>query len=163
MEQKAPLLVRTDMSSDGGLRPMFRDHLRVGFHWQSLELGLVGAGCPDSCFGQRLWEPFCEGWVEFKQTNAWAVTLRPEQIGWLVQRSRHGGRCFVAVRRWRDTGEDGLAVDELWLHDGRWARELRAGGLRAVEPLLHERGGPRNWDWDEVARLLATHTAGPGS
>lgn len=140
------------MSSDGGLRPLFRDRLKAGFHWQSLELGLVGAGCPDSSFGCRATRR--EGWVEFKQTKGWACTLRPEQVGWLVQRSLHGGRCFVATRRWQATGEDGLAVDELWVHDGLWARELKTAGLRGVDPLLRLAGGPSQWDWESVRELL---------
>lgn len=139
------------MSSDGNLRPIFREKLREGFHWQSIETGVVGVGTPDSnfcCAG-------VEGWIEFKQTKKWGVTLRPDQIGWLVRRSMVGGHVFVAVRRWQDTGSDGLAVDELWLYSGEWARELRTHGLNAPIPRLGLWvGGPRNWDWDQVRWIL---------
>lgn len=153
------------MSSDGDLRPIFRERLRTGFHWQSMELGLVGAGTPDSSFGCATTQR--EGWVEFKQTHAWAVTLRPEQVGWLVNRSRHGGRCFVAVRRWKTQGEGGVAADQLWLLDGRWARELREGGLRWAESQLEVlgkwEGGPSAWDWDAVRAVLGgAPLPGPG-
>lgn len=148
------------MTSDGDLRPLFRDRLRAGFHWQSIETGLLNAGVPDACFGH---ESQREGWVEFKQTREYAVTLRPEQVGWLVQRSRHGGRCFVAVRRWGQ-GTDGFFEDELWLWDGLYARELKTHGLRwlkkdeesaSVALLGRWTGGPGNWDWGTIEHTLA--------
>lgn len=141
------------MSVDGGLRTLFREKLREGFHWQSIETGGTGRGIPDSnycCDG-------IEGWVEFKQTEGWAVTLRPEQIGWLVTRSMRGGRVFIAVRRQHDGGvRRGESVDELWLLRGAAARELRTQGLQGGVGVLGVwSGGPAGWDWQGVrARLL---------
>jgi hypothetical protein len=139
------------LSDDGNLRVLFREHLRVGFHWQSIETGAIGVGTPDSNF-------CCAGverWVEYKQTEGWACTLRTEQIGWHVRRHMVGGVSFVATRRWHDGGpRRGAAVDELWLHLGRWARELKVGGLRGADPLAVYTGGPSQWDWDDIRRRL---------
>lgn len=161
------------MGVDGGLRPIFRDKLRVGFDWTSVETGGTGRGVPDSNYcakvemtaGMAL-DPVLdvsatvvkgvEGWIEFKQTSGWACTLRPEQVGWLVRRSMHGGRVFVATRRYHDGHSRAEATDELWLHSGQWARELKSEGLRAVDPLGVWHGGPSGWDWDEIRRLLCS-------
>lgn len=139
------------MSIDGGLRPLFRERLKRGFQWTSIETGGTGRGTPDS--------EFCCGgvarWVEFKQTEGWACTLLPEQVGWHVARAYRGGTSLIATRRWHDGGpRRGEAVDELWVHEGRFAAELRAEGLRAAEPLLREFGGPAGWDWDRVRAVL---------
>lgn len=139
---------------DGGLRPLFHDRLRAGFHWQAIETGGTGQGIPDS--------NFCcatgEGWVEYKWTDGWDVRLKPEQVAWHVKRWLRGGRTWIAVRRQAAAGpRRGAAVDELWMFEGRWARELRAGGLRSnAAPLLGRwSGGPALWDWAAVRRLLA--------
>lgn len=156
------------MTTDGGLRQLFRDHLRRGFHWQSVETVLVSQGVPDSnycarnpkIFGDLMEDPLPgsgrEGWVEYKQTDGYAVTLRPEQIGWLTRRALTGGRVFVAVRRWHDGGtRRGEPVDELWLCAGGRARELKADGLRAGRGILGVwGGGPARWDWGAVRELL---------
>ena len=140
------------VATDGGLRKLFRRHLRAGFHWQSVETGGTGLGVPDS--------NFCcdgvEGWVEFKQTTGWQVTLRPEQVAWLVRRAMVGGRVFVAVRRRNDGGpRRGDPVDELWLLNGARARELEEGGLRAgLGTLVVSIGGPARWRWDLVRAAL---------
>lgn len=138
---------------DGGLRGIFHDRLRVGIHWQAIETGEVVMGVPDS--------NFCcdgvEGWVEYKQTDAWAVGIRPEQGAWLSTRHMRGGRTFVAVRRWHDGGpRKGAAVDELWLCSGQYARTLRHEGLQSnsVVWLGVWSGGPARWDWDAVRRHL---------
>lgn len=142
------------MSADGGLRNLFRDKLR-DFHWQSIETGGTGRGVPDlnGCLrGVELW-------VECKVTAGWAVTLRPEQIGWLCRRARAGGRVFVAVRRCCPSGPRRTAADELWLLLGHHAPDLRTGGLprgpsRAVLGMWP--GGPARWPWPAVrAALLA--------
>jgi hypothetical protein len=96
-----------------------------------------------------------EFWVEFKRTAEWTCPLRPEQVGWIFRRAREGGRVFVATRRHCEAGPRRPAADELWIHHGIHARELKAGGLRAVPPLMHATGGPRAWSWDEVLRVLA--------
>lgn len=142
------------MSTDGGLRKEFRKHLPA-FHWQSVETGGTGQGVPDS--------NFCapggiEGWVEYKQTDGYAVTLLPEQVGWLSRRARMGGRVWIAVRRWHNGGpKRGPAVDELYLFPGGLAVAAKLGGLRA--PTVAQRasawaGGPGGWDWLAVAARL---------
>lgn len=153
------------MSDDGGLRGLFRDNL-PRFHWQSVETGMTGRGVPDSNFCAP---PGIEGWVEFKQTEEWAVTLRPEQVGWLCRRARAGGRVFVAVRRWPAASRRREAADELWLLAGAAARELLDYGLPGGPrcPLDASRlppgaflsvwpGGPARWDWDAVAVTLTS-------
>lgn len=139
---------------DGGLRSIFRDRLRRGIHWQSIETGLTGRGIPDSNF---CGPDVGEGWVEFKLTDAWSVGLDPEQVGWLKKRILCGGRTFVAVRRRHGGGpRKGDPVDELWLCSGRWAGELRREGLRHpdVRWLGVWSGGPAAWNWDEVRSCL---------
>lgn len=126
---------------DGNLRKIFRERLPQ-VHWVSIETGGTGRGIPDSnaCYQGTEW------WVEFKLTSGWAVNLRPEQIGWLLQRTRVGGRTFVAVRR---------RVDELWLFLGSSARELKDGGLRSTPSLGHWPGGPGSWDWNRILQLFS--------
>jgi hypothetical protein len=138
---------------DGGLRGIFRKKL-PHFHWQSIEVGTVGRGVPDSNYCHR----GVEGWVEFKKTDGWIVSLRPEQVAWLLRRYRAGGRCWVAVRRQTKGGpRSGPPCDELWLIRGYAAAELKARGLkkvdhRAVAGVWHD--GVAQWDWAEAERLL---------
>lgn len=140
---------------DGGLRQLFTDNIPMA-HWQSIESGLTGLGIPDSnaCYSGSEW------WVEYKWTPEWACTLKPEQVGWLMRRSRAGGRVFVAVRKQRTAGLRTPACDELWLFPGALARELKDGGIRAAPPLVHATGGPSQWPWDEVLRTLAWWSPG---
>lgn len=168
------------MSIDGGLRPIFREHLRSGFHWQSVETGATGLGCPDSNYCGKmavLGREYgintlpetveasvlsAEGWIEYKQTSGWDCTLRPEQVGWNVKRSMMGGRVFVATRRWHEGGpRKGPPVDELWLHWGGHARELKDGGVRAAPAYGMWHGGPSCWDWDAVRHALLTRGLAP--
>ncbi len=115
---------------DDGLRPIFRSRLS-GMHWQAIESGLVERGIPDSNYCARTsvlgFEdryPGIEGWIEYKATSNYTVDLRPEQVGWLTTRARHGGRVFVAVRRRATAGpRGGAADDELHLFSGEFARE----------------------------------------
>ncbi len=137
---------------DGGLRKEFRKHV-IGFDWQSIESATTGGGIPDSnwCHKGR------EGWIEFKQTNGWAVTLEPAQIGWIARRVRHGGRVHVAVRRRTQGGPRvGPPVDQLWLFSGALAVPARTSGLRGAWAGEAHRwdGGPSSWDWDAVAEVL---------
>lgn len=123
---------------DGDLRWLFRRNMPSA-QWTAIESGSTVAGIPDSeyCF------PFSrQGWVEHKQIGGWVVTLRPAQIGWLLNRTRMGGRCFVAVRK----GE------MLWVRPGSEARELREVGVKWV-PCY--RGGPARWPWREVEAILS--------
>jgi hypothetical protein len=133
------------VARDGDLRAIFRRRL-PDFDWQSIETGSTGRGIPDSNYCRD----GAEGWIEFKAAKAWAVGLRPEQCGWILRRTRHGGRGWIAVRR-KD--------DELWMMWGRWAAELKAHGLRGLQmtpldDLWMWNGGPARWDWTRIAQLL---------
>jgi len=140
------------VANDGGLRPIFREHLRH-MDWTSIETGGTGRGVADSNFCSN----GTEGWVEFKQTEGYAVTLRPEQIAWISRRVRHGGRVLIAVRRWHDGGpRRGSPCDELWLLPGSVAALARAAGLRGVasSALGVWEGGPSRWDWGQIGQAL---------
>lgn len=151
--------------SDGDLRPIFRARVPPPVHWTSVETGGTGRGVPDS--------NFCadgvEGWIEYKVTAGWSVTLRPEQIGWLTTRARHGGRVFVAVRRRCEEGPRRDWADDLYLLEGAAARELREQGLRQFAvtknaPTARRQagllgvwsGGPSAWDWQAVRDVLVS-------
>ncbi len=139
------------MADDGGLRPLFRQHLRIGFWWTTIETGVVAGGVPDSHFTSH----GHSRWVEYKQTEGWTCPLRPDQVGWNLAHWRHGGVSYVATRRWHDGGpRKGPAVDELWLHALQRADVLKESGLRAVEPLLVTSGGPARWDWSAIQECL---------
>jgi len=125
-------------------------------HWQAIESALTGSGIPDSngCHDEQ------EFWMECKSTQAWAVKFEPEQIGWIHRRTRAGGLVWIAVRRRHDGGPRlGVAVDELWLVEGFWVRELAEHGLRELLPdcrtSVHVfRDGPSQWDWPLVLKIL---------
>ena len=144
---------------DGGLRKLFRANIPDVF-WTSIESGQTGGGISDSNF-------LCEGvegWVEYKQTDGWAVTLKPEQVGWILRRVRCGGRALIAVRRWTDGGPRSPACDELWLVPGRLAAEAKTGGLRhpvVTGEALRWRGGPSRWDWETVRAAVLGPWAAP--
>lgn len=144
------------MSSDDGLRPLFRKNIRDA-HWQTIER-LLDRGVPDS----NVCVDGSESWIEYKATKKWYVKMRPEQIGWLLARERHGGRTFVAVRRRCAPGPRREAADELWLLRGSAAVVLAERGLAAFidleapEGLLGRwGGGPGAWPWGRVRELLA--------
>jgi hypothetical protein len=142
------------VSVDGGLRRAFREHLRAGWMWTSVETGGTGRGVPDSHYASG----GATGWVEFKtESSLGCVGLRPEQVAWLAGYARHGGRAWVAVRLVHGGGpRKGAAADELWLLDGRWAREVRRAGLTAGAPGVAGRwvGGPAGWCWPAVGAVL---------
>lgn len=138
------------MADDGNLRPIFRDHLRH-FHWSTIETGWTQMGIPDAEFAYQ----GAQGWIEFKQTEGSACTLKPEQVGWHVRRHMEGGRSFIAVRRWHDGGpRKGPPVDELWLYEGRHARELKTHGLLESIMLGRWGGGPTGWPWGVIQGIL---------
>jgi hypothetical protein len=129
---------------DGDLRALFRTNI-PSFHWNSIETGATAGGVPDS--------EYCSptgvsGWVEFKQITGWVVPLRPQQIGWLLRRSRARGRVFVAVRQ--------AQGDTLWLALGAAAVALREQGLRQAPTLGCWSGGPARWPWTTVQELLTS-------
>lgn len=147
------------MSVDGGLRGLFREHLRRGCQWTSIETGGTGRGIPDSYF---CFDGGAVGWLEYKLTEAWSVDLDPEQIAWHTVHAVRGGRSFIAVRRRHDGGpRKGAAVDELWLFPGAMARELKDGGLRSQTPLGVWDRGPARWDWDQVRETLVRGAVRP--
>jgi hypothetical protein len=135
---------------DDGLRPIMRDGLRThGFWITTVETGEVTQGVPDINYLTRNNRGVAiEGWVECKATSAWAVVMRPMQIGWHMRRAHMGGRSWIAVRRRNRT------VDQLWLVRGRdVAKLLERGGLQKVGGLLGD-DGPNHWDWESVALFL---------
>jgi hypothetical protein len=126
---------------DGELRKIFRQNLPKA-QWTAVETGLTAQGVPDA---EYVFPGGDQGWVECKRSSAWAVSVRPLQVAWVLRRVRLGGRCFVAVRR-RD--------DELWLLWGSQIKSLAAEGLRGATALGVWTGGPSKWYWDEIERLL---------
>jgi len=137
------------MKTDGGLRPIFREHL-PGVHWTTIETAFTEPGVPDlnGCYRG------VEFWIENKATSGWVVSLRTEQIGWLLRRTRVGGRAYIAIRRHCDAGPRRPAADELWLYEGSQAALLATGGMKAVLPLRVWEGGPSRWDWPDIVEML---------
>lgn len=138
--------------TDGGLRPLLRQHLPM-VHWTTVESGAISPGTPDihGCYNS------VDFWIECKVTARWGVTLRPEQVGWLLRRARAGGRGCVLIRRQCVEGPRRERADQLWLVPGARAAEARAGGLRSPEAcaeLLGE-GGPALWPWPALLERLA--------
>ena len=142
------------MAIDGGLWSHIQKYLHHPIDHQRIETGGTGRGIPDlnSCrFG-------IEVWIELKETDAWAVTFQPGQIGWAEKRTRAGGRVFLLTRR-KTTGgpRKGPPVDELWLHAAMDIRYVAMNGLKdGPPPLLKSVGGPSSWDWKGVEELLFT-------
>lgn len=130
---------------DGQLRKLFKKHLPK-IHWVSIETGDTGMGVPDS--------NFCidgiEGWIEFKKTDKGIIDLKPEQIGWIIDRIRHGGRVKIAVRVHQFAGEyliifDGVRIEEM-------VGKSILVNLNLVEGWWT--GRPKDWNWDEIQRIL---------
>lgn len=139
------------MSSDGGLRALYRQYLK-GWQLTAVESPITSPGVPDTEYCSLLGHT---GWIENKKTNAWAVKIRTLQVGWISRRARLGGRVFIAVRR-MSKGKD--QADELWIIRGQAVEILADQGLRAVakEDVLlrsYDRG-PASWEWDQVAKIL---------
>ena len=137
------------MTSDGGLRPLFRRYLNQ-WQWTPVETAYSASGVPDS--------EFCtptgtSGWVEFKKTQIWYVQIKPFQIAWLMRRCRYGGNAWIAVRRIHHSG-----TDELWLMKGDQAEALHYHGLQGVEAWCWE-GGPSNWNFTEIGNMLSRFTS----
>jgi hypothetical protein len=132
------------MGTDGGLRQLERTSL-LGAQWTSIETGATAGGVPDMeyCYPGGL-----QGWVENKRTLAWAVKVRPAQIGWILRRVRMGGRVWIATRRMN--GKD----DQLYVHHGKHIEEISDNGISIVKPLLLSSGGPAKWDWPAFEQIL---------
>jgi hypothetical protein len=138
------------MTTDGGLRQLFRKHI-PGADWQSVETWSTGQGVPDL--------NYCldgvEGWIELKQTDANVVDIRPEQIAWAERRTRAGGRVLLAVRRKHGGGpRKGPPVDELWMFNAQQMRSVQTTGLRTMGALIIGMGGPTQWSWSNVMKLM---------
>lgn len=138
------------MAIDGGLWQVLRDY------WphvdkQRIETGGTGLGIPDvnACLRG------VEAWIELKGTDAWAVTIRPEQVAWIERRARAGGRVFLFTRRRCAKGPRRPAADELWIHRPDAVRAVAKLGLReAPPPVLRLDGGPSQWVWPMVEELV---------
>ena len=101
-------------------------------HVQRIETGGTGRGIPDfnAC------DDGVEYWVELKVVNSGKkIGLRPEQVGWLIKRSLHGGRCFILVR---------TPDAQIYLYYGADAREVADKGLRLGPALALKK--PYDWD-----------------
>jgi hypothetical protein len=133
---------------DGGLRSLFRKELK-SWQWSTIEVGATAGGIPDS--------EFCtyfgiQGWIEFKFTKIYYVSIKPLQVAWLMRRCRLGGNAFIAVRR-TPTAAIHNGADELWLMRGHQAEALCKEGLEGVHAICWH-GGPSNWNFDEVSLFL---------
>lgn len=142
--------------SDGGLRALIRERLRPMGHWISIETGGTDQGVPDM---NVCAEGGVETWIECKFTDGYAVTVRPQQVGWALARTRRGGRVLFAVRRRCAAGPRREAADELWIVRGHLARELSEGGLRWAETIIGRgavswSGGPAKWSWPALSAML---------
>jgi hypothetical protein len=132
------------MTTDGGLRQLFRHHLPI-WDWQPIETAAISPGVPDlnGCWEGR------EVWVEMKQTRGWAVKFQPMQPGLITRRVAHGGHVFIAVRH------QSIGADALHIYHGRSVLDLQAQGLRAPGRLLLGIGSPARWDWNMVHHILS--------
>ncbi len=141
------------MSTDGGLRKIFADHLTDAM-WQSVETGGTGLGIPDAYYCFQI----ASGWIEYKlaKTDKLVHPPTPQQIAWSEKHLRAGGRSYFAVRFKCENGPRRKAADELYLFDGYAGRHL-IRGLSAVPSINlcgHWAGGPANWKWDDVKKIL---------
>lgn len=138
---------------DGGLSRIIQDKL-TEVDWQRIESGTTGGGIPDLNGCDKA--TGVELWIELKQTDAWSVKFRPEQVAWVERRCRYNGRVFVATRRRTVAGpRKGEAVDEFWLHRGKDIRSIAIHGLEKAEPpLIRCGGGPSQWWWREIRIVL---------
>ncbi len=135
--------------SDGGLRSIFRTHLKQ-YQWTSIESAGTISGIPDS--------EFCtpngiQGWIEYKKTDIFYVAIDPFQVAWNMQRCRYGGRSWIAVRR-IPKAKKFKGVDELWLMFGDQAEALFNHGLKGVSAWCWS-GGENNWNFDEIDLILS--------
>ncbi len=142
------------MTTDGGLRQLFRKHIPHA-HWQAIETGGTGLGIPDMNYCLE----GCDGWIEAKSAEAWALKhpLSPEQCGWLERRLRAGGRAMLAVRKSYDGGvRRGPAGDELFIFNDQAAFRVIAStnSIRDAKAIYHDVGGPARWNWDAVRALM---------
>jgi hypothetical protein len=132
--------IMSEASAWATLRKEFK---RAGCHIQRFEDKLA-MGIPDAniCYDGN------EAWLEGKFLKAWPkrastkikVTLSPQQVNWLTDRTRHGGTVFVWMR----------APDGWWLFTHNF-KELSKGVLREE---LYASGREFKTARDLVTRLL---------
>jgi hypothetical protein len=126
---------------DGGLRKLFQKNLPK-VHFQPIEIGGTGHGVPDCNFCYQ----GIEGWIEFKKDTKGRMDIRPEQIGWMIERLRHGGLVRIAVRL------ETIYSDVLIIFDGSVVEKLESKSIDANLPFAIDfwEGGPKLWNWSEV-------------
>src|SRR5262249_37369099 len=80
-------------------------------------------------------------------------------VRWFSMRSAMSGRIFIFVARTRLSGPSRHPPEEeAWLIDGRHAQVLKRRGLKKLPRkavLGVWDGGPKNWDWRAIRRLIA--------
>lgn len=134
---------------DGDLRKLFKKHIPK-FHWQPIETGAMGSGIPDTnwCFEGQ------EGWVEYKWSDRGLITLRPEQVGWIIERTRHGGNVKIAVR-WTQYGEEYIGI-----FDGHMCEDFtRRSVIDNLEYMIYSSAGkPNIWVWNKIQEALLDRT-----
>ena len=147
---------RTRQKADDGLRPEMRTHLRPFGLWvTTIETGLVTQGIPDFHYASNKRGFGMEGWCECKATKAFAVVIKPMQVGFHERRARYGLGSWIAIRRRTRGGKrQGAPVDELYLVPGCYVIELRDEGLDNGRSIFCGGGGPHKWDWNHVHALL---------
>jgi hypothetical protein len=145
---------------DGNLRQLFQKYLPQ-FHIQPIEVGALGRGIPDANYcGEGV-----EGWIEFKSaTHDRPPRMEPEQIGWIYERKRFGGRVFIAVRctgrsRKSRKGVFGhkdstLPDDVLLIFAGGEAPNIRDLNLDSIYLRCVTWGVPESWNWKLIADVL---------
>jgi hypothetical protein len=135
--------------ADGDLRSIFKNHL-PHMHWTPIETASTGGGVPDTnCCWKKI-----DFWIEYKFTSGNAVKFRPLQPGWIMRRTRAGGRVFIAVRKTTMAGPRREAGDALWLFPGSEVRALVDTGLAGARPCGVWEGSPASWPWEAVERAL---------
>jgi len=122
--------------SEAGLWKLVRANIKDA-DLQRLESGMTSRGIPDinGC------KDGTEFWVELKYTTTKKVAIRPEQVAWLLRRSKVGGRTFVLVK----------TPKELYLYPGSLARELADDGLNVAPYHVWD---IKAVDWNQLLKTL---------
>lgn len=130
---------------DGGLYKLLKKNLPQ-VNWQRIEIGGTGHGVPDLNFCYQ----GIEGWLELKKDTKGRMDIRPEQIGWIIERLRHGGLVRIAVRL-QTTYSDVLII-----FDGSIVEKMETKSVERNLPLAIDfwEGGPKLWDWAEILQAI---------
>ena len=134
-----------------GLRGVIQRRLRA-YHWQPLDID----GLPNlnGCLKGK------DIWLHCLATFGWRVEVPQSLVEWMRGRAKVRGRVLVFVNRSSSEGARNRRreVDELWLIDGKYIRELRQNGLKRLPKkavLGVWDGSPKTWNWLAIAKLLA--------